>query len=167
MCSPRALYPSFPLFPAPNPPPFPAASSRPAVDSGRAADDYAAKSRLGKAARSDSWGFAADLVGFWGIPDPVFVSQGLVHEVVVLIWRRGFSPAWPPSGRLRPGQPCLKSKASRGTTVCSSLCCVASMLRSAHQQRGLDWRRSGRGRRTHSRSSARLGDWRSVAGVLT
>lgn len=75
---------------------------RPAADSGRAAADSAAKSRLGKAARSDSWGFAADLVGFWGIPDPVFVSQGLVHEEVVLIWRGGFSTAWPLSGRLRP-----------------------------------------------------------------
>jgi hypothetical protein len=47
-------------------------------------------------------GFAADLVGFWGIPDPVFVSQGLVHEEVGLISRGGFSPAWLPSGRLRP-----------------------------------------------------------------
>jgi hypothetical protein len=75
---------------------------RPAADSGRAAADSAAKSRLGKAARSDSWGFAADLVGFWGIPDPVFVSQGLVHEEAVLIWRGGFSTAWPLSGRLRP-----------------------------------------------------------------
>jgi hypothetical protein len=74
----RALYSS--NYSPPSPPDrirrLPAAP-RPGVDSSCAAADSAAKSRLGKVARSDSWGSAADLVGFWGIPDPVSVSQGL------------------------------------------------------------------------------------------
>jgi hypothetical protein len=56
-------------------------------------------------------------------------------------------------------RPCRKSRASRGRTACSSRCCVGSTLRSV-PRRGRGWRRSGCGRRTRSRSSARRGDWR-------
>lgn len=53
----------------------PSPAARPPADSGRAAADSAEKSRLG---------------------------FGLVHGEAGLIWRGGFSPAWLPSGRLRP-----------------------------------------------------------------
>jgi len=57
---------------------------------------------------------------FGGIPDPVFVSQGLVHEEAGLIWRRGFSPAWPPSGRLRPASHVSSNPKLLAEQLCAS-----------------------------------------------
>lgn len=69
-----------------------------------------------------------------------FLIQFLCRRVWSGRWRSGvdlegrFLSCLAAAGEAPACQPCLKSKASRGTTVCSSRCCVGVMLRSAHQQ---------------------------------